>query len=212
MLCLGLYMFHKKSKKFHKNKQRKAGQAGFGLIELLVSISILVIVMSIVMFKRSSFNSAVLLRSQAYEIALHARNIQLNAVSALGEGGDFRQIYGLEFSKGGSTYVVFKDLPPYNYFYNSGVGEQDYSERGILDRRFKIEEISFVGGGAGTVDKVAVVFERPNFDARFFIGENSEVTSASAVELKVRLIGTTGSTVNEVRTVEITKTGQISVK
>lgn len=185
--------------------------AGFGLIELLVSISILVIVMSIVMFKHSSFNSAVLLRSQAYEVALHARNIQLNAVSALGEGADFRQIYGLYFNENKSDYIVFKDEMPYNYFYDTG--EQDYSERGILDRRFEIDEITLIENGtASKVSSIAVVFERPNFDARFFTGANSEVVAASAVEIQVRLIGTSGSGTGEVRTVEITKTGQISVK
>jgi len=204
-------MFHKKEKKL--NKKLKSS-AGFGLIELLVSISILVIVMSIIMFKHTSFNSAVLLRSQAYEIALHARNIQLNAVSALGEGGDFRQIYGLEFGINQSSYIVFKDEMPYNYFYNAGNNEQDYSERGILDRRFIIDKISLVDAGGIVLDEpssVAVVFERPNFDARFFTAENNEY-SALAVEIRVRLVGSTDESVNSVRTVEITKTGQISVK
>lgn len=197
-------MFRKKEKNTNKNN------AGFGLIELLVSISILVLVMSIIMFKHSSFNSAVLLRGQAYKLALHAREVQLNAVSVLGEGGDFRQIYGLYFdtSTPKSTYTVFKDKVTYNYFYNAG--EEDFSERGILDARFAIDEISFVGSSFSS-DKVSVVFERPNFDARFFSGEDTEV-DASAVEIRIRLKGSSGTSIGEIKTVEITKTGQISVK
>ncbi len=63
---------------------KQAGHAatrGFGLIELLVSISLMVLVLAIVLVQQTAFNGSVLLRSQAFEIALQIREVQLNAVS-----------------------------------------------------------------------------------------------------------------------------------
>jgi len=184
---------------------------GFGLVELLVSISILVLVMGIILARHSSFNSAVLLRNQAHQVVLHAREIQHFAVSVTGDSGDFRNTYGLHFntmSGHNRGYKVFKDGNGDSYF-NVGTGEE-FGRQGTLDPRFIIDEITLVGSALSS-DRVSVVFERPNFDARFFVS-SGEVVDASAVEITVRLLGTTGDTTSEIRKIEITKTGQISVQ
>lgn len=184
--------------------------AGFGLVELLVSIGIALLIMTVVMAKHSSSNSAVLLRSQAYEVALTAREIQLSAVSATGDAGSFRSAYGVYFNTATPNYYYsFRDDASANNFFTSG---EEIGQRNNLDPRFEIGDIRLVTGlvensiGAGA--DVAIIFERPNFDARFFTAPNTEVNSSvNAIEIDVRISGT-----NEVRTVEISRTGQIIVQ
>lgn len=175
----------------------------------MVSISIMVIIVSIVLVRQGSFNSAVLLRSQAYEIALQLRQIQLNAVSASGDAGDFRTLLGTNFnSNAGSntTYRIFRDL--------DGDSDYDVNEefglQGLLDPRFEIREIRSYGTGA-THGELSVVFERPNFDARFYNGSGS-VINASRVEIDVARKEATGTGPGDIRTVEVTSAGQISVQ
>ncbi len=183
--------------------------AGFGLIELLVSISIMALVSSVIFIRQSSFNGAVLLRSQAYEIALQAREVQLYAVSAIGDTGSFRDRYGLYFnttSPNNTTYNVFRDSDD-DEFYD--VNEQ-FGIQGRLDRRFEIRAVRTVGGAAITGTELVVLFERPNFDARFY--DSTGELLSDRVEIDIALIGESGTGPGVVRTLEITSTGQIAVQ
>jgi type II secretory pathway pseudopilin PulG len=191
------------------------GQAGFGLVELMVSITVMIIVASIILTRHSAFNSAVLLRNQAFEIALNIREVQLSAVSASGNSGDFRSVYGLYFTSSESSipdnghYQVFEDSstgPDANGFYDVG---EEYSAIGTLDNRFEVREIRI-----GTVPKTeaTVVFVRPNFDAIFFEDGTSGPVSVDKIEIDVARRGVIGSDPSVVRTIEVTSTGQISVQ
>jgi Tfp pilus assembly protein PilE len=183
---------------------------GFGLIELMVSISIVVLVTSIILAKHESYNSAILLRSQAYDVALKMREVQLLSVSASGQDGEYRNSMGLYFNTANSYYYVFTDNDEDNY-YDSG---EEVGQRINLDKRFELSSLTLVDGTASpqTAKELSVVFERPNFDAKFFTDENDEATGVSGVELGVRLKGTTGSGTGELRTLEVSRTGQIIVK
>lgn len=185
-------------------------QQGFGLVELLVSISIVVLVTSIIMSRHSSHNGAVLLRSEAYDIALKAREVQLAAVSAVGEAGDYRNIFGLYFDTSNPTfYRTFRDTDG-DFFYDTG---EEVGSRNNLDQRFEIDEIRLIDGGATTTESaISVVFERPNFDARFYTSSGPVAASVYAVQMVVRLRDTTGTGVGEIRVVEISRTGQITVQ
>jgi type II secretory pathway pseudopilin PulG len=184
---------------------------GFGLIELMVSISVVMLVMGVVMSRHNSYNGAVLLRSQAYEVALLLREVQLSAVSAVGQGSNYRNTYGVYFDAGSSFYYTFNDSGTTNYFYDVG---EEIGKRNNLDRRFVIDEIRVVDGGVETVEEdISILFQRPNFDAIFYAGANNPVSSGvSSVEIDVRLVGTTGNGAGEVRTVEVSRTGQITVQ
>lgn len=197
---------------------RQAGgvsQAGFGLVELMVSISVMVIVASVILTRHSAFNSAVLLRNQAYEIALHIREVQLSAVSASGDSGDFRSVYGLYFTSdpagtpGNGHYQVFEDSPSgadANGFYDVG---EEYGGIGTLDNRFEIREIRM---GGDVKSEATIVFVRPNFDALFFENGSSGPSSANTIEIDVARRGVTGTGPSVVRTIEVTATGQIAVQ
>lgn len=182
-------------------------QGGFSLIELLVSLSIMTIVLSVVFARQNSFNGAVILRNQAYELALQIREIQLNAVSVSGENGVFRSVLGVfldsDPTKNG-YYSIFKDADDDGY-YDAG---EEYGIQGFLDKRFEIREIR---AGGVVKNDLAIVFARPNFDAHFMSASGVELDVAS-VEIDVAVRGLTGVGPSVLRTVEITSTGQIAVK
>lgn len=195
---------------FHKDKTEltlSKKQRGFGLIELMISISIMAIVSAVILSRQSAFNSAVLLRNQAYEVALQTRQVQLSAVSAAGDSGDFRSVLGIYIDTtigNNDRYYLFKDVDS-DGFYDAG---EEYGTRGSLDSRFEFRNIR---SGVDTPGQVSIVFVRPNFDARFFDAPSSELSSET-VEIDVALKGSTDTGPGDLRTIEITSTGQIAVQ
>lgn len=196
----------------YKNHLAQAIQnRGFGLVELLVTFSILVLVLGSVLVRQDSFNSAVLLRNEAYEIALHAREVQMYAVSILSSADAYRGVYGLYFDKTGTnkySYKTYRDTDNDSYYSPA----EEFGVQGKIDPRFEIGDIRIIdsSGAVNSRDYVAVIFQRPNFDARFFrgVGAGNEISNVSSLE--VDLIVRSDS--SKKRTIEITKTGQITVK
>jgi prepilin-type N-terminal cleavage/methylation domain-containing protein len=206
-MFLNFLASHKNSKPFWKYNS----QSGFGLIELMVSISIMVLVSGVILSRQSNFNSTILLRSEAYDIALRLREIQLNAVSASSGGdGEFRSILGVHFDKADDgKYYVFRDGsgvtdPDPDGFYQP---DEQFDIQGVLDNRFEIRNIRDIGVITTERDQVSIIFVRPNFDARFFSspGDSGEF-AGNTLEI---VIGERNKPTE--RTIEVTATGQISV-
>lgn len=180
--------------------------AGFSMVELLVSIGIVVLVLSIVVTRQNAFNGAVLLRSQAYEIALAMREVQLGAISSVSDGqGVFRSVQGIHFDLANDQqYRVFRDADG-NRFWDIG---EDVGFSGILDPRFVVRSIE-----PNTIgDDLSIVFERPNFDADFVTDATGTVAPDSAVLITIGLRGAAGSVCGQdIRQIEVRSTGQITV-
>ena len=206
-------MLYKFSFFTHRDRFSRASR-GFGLVELMVSISIMTLVSTVILVKNRSFNNALLLRNQAYEIAFSLRQAQLLAVSGNKEStGDSNQ-YGIYFditsSPGNGQYRMFRDdsdAPAY-------VGRYDGADTtlgviGTLDNRFIIQEM-VDRDGTTLEDTLSVTFVRPNFDALF--KDSSGGYFPGPVYLKVSPKDTGGYNNVPYRLVEITNTGQISVK
>jgi len=124
------------SNTFLNKKSTKKLKQGFGLIELLVSISIMILVIGVVLSQQKAFNGAVLLRGQAYEIALQAREVQLRAVSVINRDNstDFREVYGIYFNELiPNTYNIFRDGSTIDG-YDAG---EEFGIQGQLDKRFE---------------------------------------------------------------------------
>jgi type II secretory pathway pseudopilin PulG len=197
------------------SNKRQLASCGFGLVELLVTISIMVIVMGIILVKQSAFDGAVLLRSQAYEVALRLRDIQLSTVSASGDntGGTFRSKIGAYFTtnttgNANTRFRIFNDADNDGYDLSEEFGPQT-----ALDPRFEVRAIRVINynGSVTTPTDISVRFERPNFDARFFVG-GSEPNDVEFVEIDIARRGVTGTGVTVLRTLEITSAGQIAVQ
>ncbi len=194
-------MVGKKNILFRQDKLRR--EQGFGLVELMVSIGIMMLVLSILIARHDAFNSATLLQNQAYELALAIREKQIMAVSATRDVTGFRNIYGLRFNSNpgfGSNYIIFRDGSPVNRRYDAG---EQIGRLGALDRRFVISEIR-VGGSPVSGGIVDIAFERPNFDAII----NGDPNLSGTVEIFVAV----STNLSSFRVIEITPAGQISVK
>ncbi len=187
--------------------------SGFGLIELMVSISILVLVISIIVSRHDSYNGAVLLRSQAYDIALKIREVQMQAVSVVDQGNDFRTPLGVCFNTTTPNYYyVFADTDD-----DGKCDSNEYvGQRGNIDPRFEITTLNLLSDGSEeSVGELAILFERPNFDARFFVGtgSNNERTDVESVEIGLVRVGAgEGDGPGDLRVMEISRTGQILVQ
>jgi prepilin-type N-terminal cleavage/methylation domain-containing protein len=207
---------------FFSNKQTASfsSRAGFGLIELLVSISIMVLVTSIVLARHSAFSGTVLLKSQAYEIALRLREAQLSAVSVATSTEGIRSQYGARFTApiSNDRYTVFATrIGASGNFYQSG----DFSllgAPGLLDKRFVIKGVNAycANGSADTVTGgVIVLFKRPNFDADFRDINGGAVSECSGqvsgVGIRIGPVGSLDTATSSERIVTVTKAGQISV-
>ncbi len=188
---------------------------GFGLIELMVSISIVAMVSAIILTRNNSFNGAVLLRNQAYEIAFAVRQAQLLAVSGNTGAVSASRQYGVFFDTSTAqqtSYVIFQDTNN-NGYYNAGTDTIIGGTRGRLDSRFEIRGITNLAGssqtGGGSNTGFSVTFIRPNFDAIF---ENQVGTVLNGpIYVDVSLLNDTGIGTGDVRRVEVTGTGQIKV-
>ncbi len=188
-------------------KYRSRYLAAFSIIELMVVITIMTLVTTVMVSSQSSFNSAVLLRNQAYEVAFAIKEAQLLALS----GGDrtVRQ-YGIHFdtsSSTESTYRLFQDLDDDGWY---DTGEQ-IGLTGKLDSRFEIRAVTPSNGGT----LLDISFKRPNFDALFCTRLAGCTTSGNYTSgpayIDVSRKGQTGNGSGVVRRVQVTATGQVSV-
>jgi prepilin-type N-terminal cleavage/methylation domain-containing protein len=212
MCCYGLAMLFKF--RFLTNTAKTSRPSrGFGLVELMVSISIMTLVSTVILVKNRSFNNALLLRNQAYEVAFSLRQAQLLAVSGNKESASDSNQYGIYFdiSTAPGQYRLFRD----DSNTSSNLGRYDAGDHtppggvGILDNRFVIQEI--VDSSDNPLDDVlSVTFVRPNFDALF--KDSSGGYFSGPVYLKISPKDNSGYTNVPFRLVEITSTGQITVK
>jgi len=191
---------------------------GFSLMELIVAVGIFTLISTVVLTSQSSFNSSVLLGSLAYDIGLSVREAQVFGLSVrgTGEGGadrsDFEIGYGIYMSNTSpDSYVLFADTYPANnpdrkYTPGEDLAVRNYS----LGKGHRIS--SFCGIATGgqeycspVISHINIVFMRPNPDANITSNEigHGQYSSARIV------VSSAGGLTREV---EISSTGQISVK
>ena len=111
-----------------KNKDLKAG---FTLIELMITITIVTLVTGIVMANYSSFNSVVLLKSQAYELALDLRSAQVYGVSVGGTTNSFRGAYGIYFDVANGNQNQYHGNNQRNFAHAHEINNFIFKEHGI---------------------------------------------------------------------------------
>jgi prepilin-type N-terminal cleavage/methylation domain-containing protein len=171
---------------------------GFSLIELMVTVAIVMLVTGISLARYGSFNNSVLLKSQAYELALDIRQTQLYGVSVTGQSGNFDDPFGIVFSQEDNTYTLFQDDNE-NHTFDGG---EQVGESYLIDPRFEIQQLRTSCGDASTA---SVVFERPDFDAMISAPE-----CLSASSLTIVVAPTEDDTVT--RSIEVLASGLISVQ
>lgn len=194
-------------KKYHKN--------GFTLIELLISMAIISIITGIVLVKYNSFDSTVLLKNQAYEIALLLRESQIKSVSVVRNDADtFNYPYGASFVPLSGQYqsFLYKDALQYPHLDLSVI---DITGSFDMGEKMQVEEVcvtDLMSGENCEVTRLDVSFRRPDFKALFWAAgyrSGSEADMKNILSARIRLMSKNGGSNKFV--VEISRLGQISV-
>jgi prepilin-type N-terminal cleavage/methylation domain-containing protein len=173
---------------------------GFTLVEVLAVIAILGIVTSLMLFQYRQFDSQLLLRNLAYEIALTIREAQTLGIGVRGSGGVFTYSHGVHFATG-TAYFLFRDAND-NGRYD---GTDTILNRYTIERRNTISNLCVgsapLSGGECNQASLDILFERPDPDAFFY-------PTPSASDAQITVTSSSGTT----RTIDITATGQVSVQ
>ncbi len=179
-------------------------RGGFSLVELMITLAIVFLVTGMALVKYSSFNYTVLLKSQAYELALDIRQAQVFGISASGQTGTFNQAYGIYIDLGVSSlnYQLFQDITPgTQYRYNNG---EAVGLVNSIDPRFTISQICDQANSCTTSGNASIAFKRPNFDAILYLGNTRKT------RLEITLASVDDPTITWV--VKIYQSGQIMVQ
>lgn len=170
------------------------------------------------MFQQAKFNSATLMRSLTYSVALSVRQAQVYGTSVKEFSGTFAPGYGVHIPASGAsanTYYLFADIVP------ATLGDGKYTDSTealpvfTLGKGYVIGGLCAVAKGASTctpVNYLTIFFRRPNPDACISTDsapgacapEAAAVYSSAYIQLL-----STGN--NDTRRVKVSDTGQISV-
>jgi len=220
-------------KLFTKNNNRSLNK-GFTLVELLVTIVIFVVITGVVLVNSNKFDSAVLLRNFAYDVALTIKQAQSYGVNVReSNSGLFNTAYGIYFDTGTggdrTKFVLFNDTgdeAAYSGF-TSGPADQVYNGSLVscptndpeCVQKFSMTRGTYVKklcagadiASCDTVDQLSILFRRPSLEAKIYINNQSEVvvpTPNNKAYAKITLGATDGTEIEVV----VTSIGQIYVK
>lgn len=198
---------------------------GFTLVELLVTISIMLVILGTLVFNQSSYSDGAALQNLADTIGLTLRQAQIYGISVkeLGTGSNnFSAAYGADFDVTDpaykTSYIFFADLPPYNEIYDSGQscplgGSSECIAKTTItqgDSISSICEIPLAGGNNCSMGRVDITFLRPEINAQivFFDASGHQLSLTGVKGAEIELVSPSDAT----RSVTVYTTGQISVK
>lgn len=193
--------------KAHKQVKMTAKNAGFTLVELLVSIAIFAVVTSVAVVNHTDFNGSVLLTNLAYEIGLSVREAQIYGITVKGTALDatkFDSGYGMRFDMSTPTrYYLFEDRTPPDHYCDTtecGAIYDNVIETFYIQRGNRISKICVDGDCSPSI--LDISFVRPNPDA--YIRVNGTSFGKAEICVLSPVAGTA-------RKVVVESTGQISV-
>ena len=197
---------------------------GFTLIELMVTMGIMVIIITIIAFSQGKYTSGASLKNVANEVGLSLRQAQIYGISVreLSAGsGEFSSGYGMVFSTVGGNnnkYIFFADRGSNDLFYNGdwscatgGTNEcisiATIPNNNVINQLCVIQSDNSENCSLGRID---VVYVRPKTDTHFTFFDTSliNVNYVNAKGAKIKIQSPKG----EIRVVTVYTTGQISVQ
>ncbi len=164
--------------------------------------------MTVILTRQRAFDSAVLMRNQAYEIAFVLREAQLLAVSGVVESSNDPEAYrryGVQLNQTTGSYFTFRDANGDGIYTTDSSGDEQIGAVSSLDRRFQFASIT---AGVNDYQIVSITFERPNFDAIFYEQDGTAAPVTGPLSLSIQSVA--GGAV--VRVVSITSAGHIAVQ
>lgn len=193
-------------------RSRKHTSRGFSLVELTVSIAILVLIISTVVVRFTTFDSLIVLRTLGHEIGLSVRKAQSYSLSVLGSTGDFETPYGVTFTPTNTSYALFAYSGNASRpFYDTGGGNASVLETYTLGSNFRINDVCVIVSSVENcaITRLDISFVRPEFTSLFYVPSFSEPQNAAIEAGVIKIESVRDSTV--VGRIEVGYTGQISV-
>jgi hypothetical protein len=202
----------------------------------MVTMAIMVIVTSIMLFNQAKFDSSTILRSLAYSVALSVRQAQVYGTSVLGTstpqvacsgfysaGECYVSAYGVYFNSASpGQYILFADLNN-DGRYETGEAIKVFS----LNTDYVVSDFCAAQSGSpvpsnplawckstGTITQLSIVFKRPNPDACFSTDLNSSACAPGSTPFysSAMIYLTNQGDPSSVRSVMVTSTGLISAQ
>ena len=162
-------------------------QAGFTLVELLITITIFVILTGVVLFNQNGFNNTILLKNLAYDIALTIKQAQTYGVNVREsqKANEFSSSYGIYFNIGTDgnkkSIILFSDTSG-DKKYSGGMGcNVNLESDAECVQKYSLKNNSYISKlCVGTSDAdcnehsdindLTIYFKRPDPDAEFLVG------------------------------------------
>ena len=194
-------------------------KTGFTLAEIMVTVSIVSIIMTTVLFSYTTFTDRLALSSAAQEIAVVVRQAQTYGLTVRESGvagGQFSYAYGIYFDYGSDQthYYLFVDTNSNSKFdvgSGCGSGSTECVEQGTLRNNVLITSVCDASACPPVVNvkKMNITFLRPNPDATIIFTDSGGTTlSGPSTTGKVTLTSPKGNT----STITIESTGQINIQ
>ena len=197
--------------------KRSNALAGFSLIELLISAGIITVISSLVLVRFHTFDSTVLLKSLAYEVAMSIREAQVYSVSVVstqGGAADFEYPYGMTFFPQTASYTFFQFANPsvnVDPYYDAAESSPDAIDVNVfsIGRPLQVEDVCIVVSSTEDCDvaRLDVSFRRPEFKALFYADGYGGV-QADIEEGLIKIRSVNGG---DIWVVKVGLLGQISV-
>jgi prepilin-type N-terminal cleavage/methylation domain-containing protein len=192
-------------------------KTGFTLIELLVSVSIIVLILSVVLWNYGSFNDELALSAAAQELAIDIREAQtygINVKESAASSNQFNFGYGVHIIAGGGTgYRTFIDNNPANNQYEPvvqcGVAPTECIKR--VDFRNGVTVTNVCDATtcpAAGASRMNIVFIRPSPDAIIYFASGLNNFGPPVTSARIQLTSPKG----RIKYVNIESTGQVSIQ
>lgn len=212
-----------KKKGLPRSKQSFA--SGFSLVELIVSLGVVAVILSLVLSNQSKYTDGTALTSLADGIGLQLSQAQIYGISVreFSPGtSEFEIAYGMEFnltpSGSKSSFIYFADRGAGNHIYDSGWncptdGGSECISKTEITRGNTVASLCAIpnsGPEFCEIGRLDVTFLRPLPDANFvFYDLNGGYLSLSNIKgAKIVVSSPSGAT----RAVSVYTSGQISVQ
>ncbi|OGD67179.1 hypothetical protein A2442_02185 [Candidatus Campbellbacteria bacterium RIFOXYC2_FULL_35_25] len=187
-------------------------KSGFTMVELMVTISIMVIISTVLLFNHSRFGNNITLEDLSYQVALTIRQAQSYGMNVKGSGagaGDFDYAYGVHFDNttpaNSQSFILFVDSTadgvyngPSEYLDTYNITQGNFIEWLCVDAQCSNPETASDG-------QVDITFRRPNPDA--LIRKSGVAGLRGMAEIYV---SSSDSSLKK-RVINVTNTGQISI-
>lgn len=182
----------------------RACERGFSVIELIVSVGMILLIMTVILINNNKQRGRILLTNLAYDMALNFREVQQYGIATREtdpSSGVFDKGYGIHFQDAGTivTYDLFVDTDG-----DQEMGSGESIRTVALPSGYRISQ--FCGGPAGsqtcspTLTSLDISFKRPEPDAH--------VVGPSATYSRAEITLEYGAHTSKVT---VSNTGQIAV-